>query len=124
MPRSSVSAIQDVIDTDLSSIQITAFLGDANAWVTANLASSGLTATILEKIEKYLACALIRLRDLGLSSGGFDGVTEQYQVDPKVTGYLHTAADFDTTGTIRETFMAPPERTRFRAYVGTGYASL
>lgn len=119
--RTSAAEIKLVLSTSLTSDQISAFAADANLWVTEELATSGLSEDRLSLIERYLACALIRLRDLGLKSADFDGVREQYQVDADVTDYLHRAAAFDSTGTVRRAFLAPAT-TRVPNYrVGTSF---
>lgn len=110
-PRTSEADIKLVLSTSLSSPQINAFLDDASIWVDEELVGKVpiLSATRLEVIEKYLACALIRLRDLGLKSAKFDDLSEQYQVDPDITDYLLRAAAFDSTGAIRRYFLAPKD---------------
>lgn len=103
--RTSQSNVLAVIQTALNPTQITRFLLDANLWVTEELSDAGLTDARLELIERYLACALIRLRDLGLKSATIGDVSEQYQVDADVTDYLLRAASFDPTGKVRSTFL-------------------
>jgi hypothetical protein len=119
--RTNESAIRDVISTSLDSEQINAFAADASLWVTEELGGAGLSNDRLELIERYLACALIRLRDLGLQSATFDDVAEQYQVDPVVTDYLLRAAAFDPTGRVRDAFVETRERGPMRVRVGTGF---
>ena len=105
--RTTEAAIREIITTALTTPQIIAFATDANVWVTEELGSAGLGAGRLEIIERYLACALIRIRDLGLKDGTFGDVAETYQADPEVTDYLLRAASFDPTGKIRQNFLAP-----------------
>lgn len=128
--RTTATAVREILSTSLTQAQIDAFITDANVWVTDVLVpvNTGATAGILEIIERYLACALVRLRDLGLKSTTIKDVTEQYQADPDVTDYLLRAASFDTSGTIRQHFLAPkpvalPEPATFPAIatVGKGY---
>ena len=120
--RTNETAIKAVISTSLTEPQIEAFLTDASLWVDEELASKGLSEDRLELIERYLACALIRLRDLGLKSAKFDDITDQYQVDPEVTDYLLRAAAFDSTGTIRRFFLAPTTTRSVQYRVGTSFA--
>ena len=108
--RTTVDKVKAVIATSLTDNQVLAFIQDASLWVTEELASLGLlTDNRLELIERYLACALIRLRDLGLKSAKFDDIAEQYQVDPEVTDYMLRAVAFDSTGTLRKYFLAPKD---------------
>ena len=119
--RTSESAVKAIISTSLTATQINAFIADASLWVDEELASSGLSASRLELIERYLACAFLRLRDLGVSSVKMDDILEHYQVDPEVTDYLLRAAAFDSTGTIRKYFMAPKSTRTASARLGTRY---
>lgn len=116
--RTTETAVKEVISTSLTTAQITAFIQDANLFVTEEVAAEDATISParLEMIERYLACALIRLRDLGLASVSWSKVSENYQVDPTVTDYLLRAAAFDPTGKVR-TMFTPPEggfKVRFR----------
>ena len=83
--RTTETAVREIIKTALTAPQVKAFIADANLWVTEELGSEGLTDGRLEIIERYLACALIRVRDLGLKSASVDDVKEDYQVDKDVT---------------------------------------
>jgi len=113
MPRTTEAAVREVIGTSLTTAQINAFINDSNIFVTEEVVPSGasqsisLTTARLEIIERYLACALIRLRDLGLKDASWSKVTENYQVDPEVTDYLLRASAMDPTGRIRAKFMPP-----------------
>lgn len=105
--RTTVTAVREIIDTALKTAQVRAFILDANVWVSEELATvdPAISPARLEIIERYLACALIRVRDLGLKSATLQDVTEQYQVDASVTDYLLRAASFDPTGKIRAEFL-------------------
>lgn len=105
--RTTATAVREIMQTGLLTPQINAFIADANLWVTEELAPEGLTADRLEVIERYLACALCRLRELGLTSAAVGDVTESYQVDPQITDYMMRAASFDSTGKVRQQFLAP-----------------
>lgn len=106
--RAKASAVEKIIDTSLNAEQIQVFIADASLWVTEELASlaSPPSDDRLEVIERWLAAALIRVRDLGLQTASIKDVKEQYQVDPEVTDYLLRAASFDPTGTVRDHFLA------------------
>ncbi len=119
--RTNEAAVKAILNTSLTGPQIEVFIADAQLWVDEELASSGLGTSRLELIERYLACALIRLRDLGLKSAKFDDIAEQYQVDPTVTDYLLRAAAFDSTGAVRRVFMAPKDTRVVQYRVGTRF---
>lgn len=121
MARTSENAVKSVLDTSLTTDQIAQFIADASLWVTEELSAAGLSEDRLELIERYLACALIRMRDLGLSSADMSGVRESYQVDPNVTEYLLRAATFDSTGAVRRQFLSPKDRPSAGWLVGKGF---
>ena len=121
MSRTTETAVTAAIDTSLTSVQVNAFIDDASAWVDQYLASKSLSATILEKIEKYLACHFITLRDPRLRSGKLDDVSETYQRDTVTTEYLKAAAALDPTGTIEDRLISGRHKVSFR--VGAGYDS-
>jgi hypothetical protein len=105
--RTTETAVREIISTNLTGPQVRAFIADANLWITEVLGSEGYSAERLEIIERYLSCALVRLRDLGLTDNTIGDVSETYQADPEITDYLLRAASFDTTGKIRLHFLAP-----------------
>lgn len=119
--RTNETAVKLVIQTSLTSPQIVAFIADASLWVDEELLGEGLGTNRLELIERYLACALIRLRDLGLKSAKFDDMSEQYQVDPEVTDYLSRAASFDPSGLVRRFFMVSKDTRVARFRVGKSF---
>lgn len=121
MARTTVAAVKNVLSTTLTDGQITAFIDDANVWVTDELGSAGFSTGRLEIIERYLACALCRLRDLGISSASMEGVSESYQVDSAVTDYLLRAASFDTSGKIRGHFLEGSSVGAVTFRLGTRY---
>lgn len=111
MPRTTETAVREIISTSLTTAQVQAFINDANIFVSEEIAPStspSVSALRCEVIERYLACALIRLRDLGLKDVTWSKVSESYQVDPEVTDYLKRAAAMDPTGKVKNAFM-PPE---------------
>lgn len=109
MARTTATAIREIMNTKATEPQIVAFITDASLWITEEVATFLPTpsAERLEIIERYLSCALVRLRELGLSQSTVENVTEYYQVDPQVTDYLLRAAAFDPSGKIRRIFLAP-----------------
>lgn len=121
MARTSLTAVKDAIETSLEDWQVTAFIDDANVWVTARLASEGLSSSVLERIEKYLACHFVTLRDPRLRTGTFGDTTETYQRDTQVTEYLKSAAALDPTGTVEEAFIHSDKGSRFTYSFGERY---
>lgn len=127
MARTTATAIRETMKTKATDPQIVAFITDASLWITEEVASFVPTpsAERLEIIERYLSCALVRLRELGLSSTTIENVSESYQVDPEVTDYLLRAASFDPSGKIRTHFLAPKpvaqaQPVTYPAQFGTG----
>ncbi len=121
MARTSETAVRAAIETSLTSKQINAFIDDANAWVDQFLASAGLSTTILEKIEKFLACHFVTLRDPRLRSTKLKDVSETYQRDTVTTEYLKAAAALDPTGTVEDRLISGRHKLTFR--VGAGFDS-
>ena len=124
MARTDESAVRNVMSTSLTTGQVGAFISDASLWVTEELSEQGLSDERLELIERYLACALIRLRDLGIKSAQLENVKEEYQVDKDVTDYLMRAASFDPTGKVRQAFLTPADGGKPVVFgIGTTFAT-
>ncbi len=120
-PRTTEVDVKAIISTSLTTIQINTFIADAALWIDEELLDEGYSTPRLELIERYLACALIRLRDLGLKTAKFDDMAERYQVDDEMTEYLTRAAAFDSSGTIRRYFLAPADLRQAQYRVGARY---
>jgi len=120
--RTDSSAVLAAIETDLTTTQVDAFISDASAWVDANLVNDSLSDTLLEKIEKYLACHFITLRDPRLTDAAAGDVREKYQRDTSITEYLKAAMALDPTGKIADAFGDRSKKYRMTYRVGTGYA--
>lgn len=105
--RTTETAIREIIATNLTGPQVMAFAADASLWVSEELIGLGFSDQRLEVIERYLTCALVRIRDLGLKTSTINDVSETYQADSDVTDYLLRAASFDSTGKVRQHFLAP-----------------
>jgi hypothetical protein len=122
VPLTTEAAVRRIIKTALTSEQVQTFIDDAELWVGEELDANTNTTARLEVITRYLACALIRTRDLGLSSATFKDVSEQYQVDPEVTDYLKRAASFDGSGKVRQHFLGDgPGMKAVSFRVGDGF---
>ena len=122
MATTTESAVRQIIKTKLASAEVQQFIDDAALWVSEEINPAEVSAGRLEIIERYLACALIRTRELGIKSATFKEISETYQTDLYVTDYLKRAASFDPTGKVRMHFLENGDgtrRTRFR--VGSGF---
>lgn len=107
MARTSPTAVQEIIDTDLTDTQINAFITAANLLVTNQLASKGLGNAMLAEIERWLAAHLLATRDQRVQSESVDGaggysVTFQGRTDMGLdaTIYGQQVKILDTSGTL------------------------
>lgn len=115
--RTTETAVKLVLNTSLTTAQIEQFIADASAWVDANLqGETGVTSTIAELVERYLAAHLITLRDPLQTERRRDTVTDTFGLR---TSYLEFAAKIDPTGKVEEQF--GKDRPGFGVYVGPGY---
>lgn len=107
MARVTVSELQDIYDTTLTNAQLTAFINSANIMVDSNLSEAGLSETVLEQIEMYLAAHLASLRDqrvqqeniAGEYSAHYQGKTD---MGLNATYYGQMVLVFDTSGTLAQ----------------------
>lgn len=122
--RTTEAAVRLILQTSLTSSELLRFIEDASLWITEDLVPAGggtVSDARLEIIERYLACALVRTRDVMRRSISFYDVSETFQSDDQVTDYLLRAAAMDPTGTIRKMFLAPKDRRVASAVIGKGY---
>lgn len=105
MARTTVDDIKDVFDTTLSDTQLTAFMNDANLFVTEELVGLGMSNDRLEAIEKYLACHFASLRDVRTSQ---ENIASEWSFTVQGKTGMHLDATFygqqakllDSTGTL------------------------
>lgn len=109
MARAAESDVTARIDTSLSTAQIEAFIDDANSWVDEYLTDCGASDARLKKVEIYLACHYVTLRDPRLRSQAVEDARETYQRDTEVTEYLKQAAAEDPCGIVKARLLAPEE---------------
>lgn len=120
MARTTEAAVRLIIDTDVETAQVEAFIDDASGWVDDHLVGLDLSDATLTRIEKYLAAHLITLRDPRVRQSRVGDVSETLQRDTQVTEYLRTAAAMDDTGTVADRLLPDgPPKVRFR--VGAGF---
>ena len=101
--RAVYGDVQAILDTELTTSEITAYITTSNLLVTDRLGSSGLAAGLLTQIETYLAAHLItvtRERKAAQAGRGEDRVTFEGQTGMRLdsTLYGQTAMVLDTTG--------------------------
>jgi hypothetical protein len=104
--RTTTTAVRAILETDLTEAQLTAFIASANTLITANLATSALTAAELVEIERWLAAHLAAVRDQRAKSEKFaDAYTVTYQGETGLgldaTLYGQQVQLLDWTGTLR-----------------------
>jgi len=104
MPRVIAAEVKEIIETDLTNIQVQPFIKVANATVTKLLGTTtDLSDTQKKEIERWLSAHLIactRERQAKAEKAGGASITYQGETGQgiKSTHYGQTAADLDTTG--------------------------
>lgn len=119
MARTSVSAVEDVLETTINAIQLQAFIDGANAFVDEHLTNKGVGSSLLTEIEKYLAAHFASARDPQTRSESLGDASVTYQRSGDVTEYLRIAAGLDPTGAVEGQLMDGDPEFVFRA--GAGY---
>lgn len=105
--RTTTVKVRAVLGTEMLEDQLERFIEDASLWVTEELTSSQLSTNRLEVIERYLACAFVRIKEMGLKSVSIGDASESYQTNSEISDYLQRAAGLDPTGKIRKAFLTP-----------------
>lgn len=106
MARTDAISVQQRFDTDLSGGDLQPFIDDANALVTSELADEGLEATLLKRIETYIAAHFAAVRDPRFTDVGGaarDATFEERGSEgPGLAGTQHgrRAIDLDPTNTL------------------------
>ena len=100
--RTTIDAIEEIMNTASTASQRTAGLAAANALVDDVFSGSGLSDSLLEQIELWLAAhfTAIMTRQKSAQSAGKASVTYQSKVDfkLKLTHYGQQALLLDTSG--------------------------
>ena len=102
MARTTATEVKEIISTELTDPQITAYIGIANSIVTNNV-TCGLSASALEEIERWLTAHLISITQerqvkkekLGEAELTYAG---QYGTGLKSTSYGQMVLMLDTCG--------------------------
>lgn len=105
MARIQATDLEDIFDTDLTAIQLNAFIAGAHVIVNENLVGKGLSEALLTEIEKWLAAHLASIRDQRVQSENIAGeysVTYQGKtgLGLDATLYGQMVKQFDHTGTL------------------------
>lgn len=116
--NATASDVQALLDTDLTTSEIDAFLTGAKRWVTDNLEGEGVANATMTEIEKYLGAAFATSRDPRLKEAERDEVRDVYQRDEAQSEYLKIAIMLDPTGKLEEEF-GGRRTVKFR--MGAGY---
>jgi hypothetical protein len=104
MPRVITAEVKEIIDTNLTDIQVQPFIKAANATVTKLLGTTtDLSSTQKKEIERWLSAHLIactKERQAKAEKTVDASITYQGETGQgiKSTHYGQTAADLDTTG--------------------------
>ena len=101
MARVLQTDVESIYEND-DSIDLTAFIDAANALVTDVLTGSGLSASMLKEIERWLAAHLVSIRDKRAASvriGGAETTFEgKYGLGLNHTSYGQQVLLLDTSG--------------------------
>jgi GTPase involved in cell partitioning and DNA repair len=106
MARTTVDDVKNILDdTSLTDGIITAYIDDANVFVTAHLTGEGLSDSVLEKIEKWITAHMITVtRERMAAKEGAGGAeityTGKWGEGMKSTPYGQMAIELDTSDTL------------------------
>lgn len=101
--RVTAADVQTIIDTNLTTAQINAFINAANAIIQDNLLDAGLGTTTLAQIELWLAAHLLAIRDqrersVTISDGKVDYHQPQFGLGLDATMYGQQVKLLDWSG--------------------------
>jgi hypothetical protein len=103
MARTTATDVKDVIDTNLSDSVVESFITTANIYVTDKLGGEGLSADLLEQIEKWFTAHLIAMsRQKEVTREEVDNAQVEYAgkfgQNLQATRYGQVVITLDTTG--------------------------
>lgn len=102
--RVDADDVKEIVDTDLTDVQINAFINTAHRYVDANLLGKSLDADTLTDIELWLSAHFLSMRDPRVSSVSANGLSASYQGKTgeglKATLYGQQALALDASGTL------------------------
>ena len=101
--RTTKEQVREIIDTGLEDNEVDAFISGANSMVNAYLAGEGLSSTLLEEIERWLAAHMIastrepaaKRQEAGTAKIEYFG---QYGMGLDSTAYGQMVKSLDTSG--------------------------
>jgi len=103
--RVSASQVKEVIETSLAdSVVLASMINTANVYIDTHLLTAGHSASILERIELYLAAHIVALtEERGSLKGGMFGDSSEFLSDVysegfRATRYGQMALTLDTSG--------------------------
>ena len=109
--RITVDDLVEILETELTEAQLSAFVNSAHYLIQANLLSSGLSSDVLTEIHKYLAAHFASLRDQRIESERVADVSMKYQgktdMGLNATFYGQTALMLDTSGSLANLALKP-----------------
>ena len=109
--RITVDDLVEILETELTEAQLSAFVNSAHYLIQANLLSSGLSSDVLTEIHKYLAAHFASLRDQRIESERVADVSMKYQgktdMGLNATLYGQTALMLDTSGNLANLALKP-----------------
>lgn len=109
--RITVDDLVEILETELTEAQLSAFVNSAHYLIQANLLSSGLSSDVLTEIHKYLAAHFASLRDQRIESERVADVSMKYQgktdMGLNATLYGQTALMLDTSGSLANLALKP-----------------
>jgi hypothetical protein len=105
MPRTTAAKVIEIMETDLTEVQVGPYVTSANIMVTSALGDSGLGTDLLAEIERWVAAHAIassRERQAVDEKAGPAAVkyAGQYGANLASTSYGQMAMVLDTTGTL------------------------
>ena len=109
--RITVDDLVEILETELTEAQLSAFVNSAHYLIQANLLSSGLSSDVPTEIHKYLAAHFASLRDQRIESERVADVSMKYQgktdMGLNATLYGQTALMLDTSGSLANLALKP-----------------
>lgn len=124
MARTNATAVGLIVDTNLDTTAIDAFIEDATLIVDRLAADCGSLSTAeLTMIEKYMAAHLLTAREARIKHKRRGDVTDVYQRDGEMSEYLKAAIGMDPCGVLKQMFDPPEDQVALSFRVGAGYDS-
>lgn len=103
--RATEQEVLDIMDTTLTTEQLTPYLISANAFVTNTFSGKGLSDDILKEVERWVAAHMVATtKDRQIKETGADNAyikyTGYWSEGLNATSYGQMAIALDSTGTL------------------------